>query len=57
MFIRQPNPTELRLKKGYAIFPVTARNGTVWLCKYRLLQSYCWQSHSWINEHIEEVEQ
>jgi hypothetical protein len=52
MFFRKREPGERRTVKGFAFFPVYARNGTVWLERYELLQSWDARHYCWINEVI-----
>jgi hypothetical protein len=51
MIFQRPKLGDTRLKKGFAFFPVTADNTTVWLQKYIVCQSYVRLESGWYDWH------
>lgn len=55
MIFEQPNLGDTRVKAGFAWLPVSAQNGTVWLCWYWVQQIYVYHGYAhWLNVHVQE---
>ena len=52
MIKKNPNILSTRLKKGFALFPVTAGDYTVWFQTYEVYQRYDTITHKWINDYF-----
>ena len=50
MIFQRPKRGSYRWKKGFALFPVTAGDRTIWLESYEVFQSYDRLEGGWYNQ-------